>query len=79
MLSLISWMPAESAFRAIVTNSSRRSTAEERLMDIPEAMTGQPHPIRDSENKAKRDAARAPALKRARAKARARRKKFNQK
>ncbi len=76
LLVLVWALPPESAFMARLRGRKRISTAEELLMDIPEALTGKLHPRRQAEQDEKREAERAPKMAAARAKQAARLKKF---
>lgn len=75
LLNLVYQLPRESAFLAALSGRPRRSSVEERIMDIPEALTGKAHPIRAAERQAERAIEQAPARAAALAKAAAHREK----
>lgn len=76
LLLLVEYLPRESLFKSEVAGRGPRSFADERLMDIPEALTGKAHPIREQEKRQRRLAEQAPARERALLKLREREAKF---
>ncbi|MGO3084268.1 hypothetical protein [Ancrocorticia populi] len=72
LLNLVYQLREGSAFVAVMRDEPRYSFAEQRLMDIPEALTGKPHPVRKRIAEVKKKQEMAPHIARARA-ARARR------
>lgn len=77
VLNLVYQLREGSAFIAVIRDQPRHTFADQRLMDIPEALTGKAHPIRKQLSDLKKKQTMAPHIARARA-ARARRQaKFN--
>ncbi|RSZ61541.1 hypothetical protein EAH68_12830 [Corynebacterium hylobatis] len=73
LLNLVFQLRQESSFVAKITGSQRISFADERLMDIPEALTGQAHPVRQAIARAEKQRAMEPKRAAALRKAKARR------
>lgn len=65
MLLLVEYLPRESFFKSACDGRPARSFTDERLMDIPEALTGKPHPVRGAEQAHERLVDQAPARERA--------------
>ena len=62
LLVLAHGLQRGSAFLAAISDTPRRSFADEILMDVVESNTGKSHPVREQERKAKENAERAPLI-----------------